>query len=250
MKEAGKPPLEKPTPVTKPFGFDNRVTLNSDAINITNIFSKEASERRQAQLDHDIKHSPFYESKSFANTQGKIFSPPISYFRGDRALYFPNFIGYPLNNHKLDLYSLLEGKTTILRIFSTISGENCTNTYVEQYLDSEGYKEFRESYPHAQIVDVNIPQSWIKGLFVKLAKSNLRKIIPEDRHDKYFIVSDKIFPVSVKRTLKCDNSCSGYLYVIDKDCKIRWATSGMATEEESKTLWMTVRGLEKEIRDA
>lgn len=247
LTEASKPALEKPIAITRPFGYDNPTKIGQNGGNITSAFSKDAREQRQRQLDHDIKHSPFYESKSFSNTQGKIFSPPVSYFKKDKAKYFPDFKGYTLINDKRELSEVLKGKVTLLRIFSTISGENCSNTYVEPYLSADGYQTLVEKYPHVQIVDVNLPQSWIKGLFVKWAKSNLKKIIPAARHNLYFILPNTAFSLDVKKTLKCDNMCSGYLYVLDEDGKIRWATSGFANDEESEILWRTVRGLEKEL---
>lgn len=247
LKEASKPALQNAQPITRPFGFDEPTMITSTSIKDT--FSLDAKEKRKRQLDHDIAHSPFYESKSFANTQGKIFSPPVSYFRADKAKYFPDLEGYTLLNHKRDLYDVLRNKVTLLRIFSTISGENCTNTYLEDYLSGEGYSKLQEKYPLSQIVDLNLPQSWIKGLFVKMAKANLRKIVPPARHDNYFILPNSVFLVDVKKTLLCDNMCSGYLYVLDGEGKIRWATSGFASESEVELLWKSVRGLEREIRN-
>ncbi|EEQ38700.1 ATP10 family protein [Clavispora lusitaniae] len=247
LKEASKPALEKSQPITKPFGFDSPTYLSHESSSITNVLSSAAREKRQKQLDHDIVHSPFYESKSFTNTQGKIFTPPVSYFKKDKAKYFPSFTGYTLLNHKKSLYDVLKGKVSIVRIFSTVSGQNCTDTYTPDNLSAEGYEQLQKQYPHTQIVDVNLPQSWIKGLFVKLAKSNLRGMIPPARHDTYFMLSSNTFSVDVKKTLMCDNTCSGYIYILDEDGKIRWATSGFANDDETKVLWRTVRGLEKEL---
>ena len=167
LKEASKPALEKSQPITKPFGFDSPTYLSHESSSITNVLSLAAREKRQKQLDHDIVHSPFYESKSFTNTQGKIFTPPVSYFKKDKAKYFPSFTGYTLLNHKKSLYDVLKGKVSIVRIFSTVSGQNCTDTYTPDNLSAEGYEQLQKQYPHTQIVDVNLPQSWIKGLFVK-----------------------------------------------------------------------------------
>lgn len=243
-----KPALLKPEPITRPFGFDSPILLN-DATkhSIKDAFSAQERERRQKEIDYDLKHSPFYDSKSFTNTQGKIFLPPISFFKQDKALYFPNFEAYTLAKNKRKLYDLLANKVTILRLSSAIAGENCINSYVTDYLSESGYENFKTKYPHAQIVDVNLPQTWIKGLFVSLAKNNLRKMIPPARHDNYFIVPHSLFTGEVKRTLKCDNACSGYLYILDNTGRIRWATSGIADEEETEVLWRTVRALDKEM---
>lgn len=245
LSEAAKPALDRLQAITRPFGFDTPTTICAQSVK--GAFSQGAKDQRKRQLDHDIAHSPFYESKSFANTQGKIFTPPVSYFRKDKAKYFPDFQAYTLLNEKRALHDVLKGKVTLLRVFSTISGENCVNTYTKDSLSEDGYSELQSKYPNTQIVDVNLPQSWIKGLFVKLAKSNLRSIIPPARQNLYYIVSHSLFTLDVKTTLKCDNMCSGYLYLLDQDGKIRWATSGYAADEECEVLWRSVRGLEKEL---
>lgn len=248
VEEAAKPALQKPQPITKPFGYEEPIFLNKlNEHSISETFSKESRERRQKEIDYDLQHSPFYDSKSFANTHGKIFLPPISFFKQSKSLYFPNFEGYTLLKNKRQLYDVLKNKVTILRMSSAISGENCTNSYVQDYLSGSGYEQFKGKYPHSQIVDINIPQSWIKGLFVSLAKNNIRNMIPPARHDLYFVLSHKLFTGDVKRTLKCDNACSGYLYILDETGKIRWATSGMTDEEESAVLWRSMRALEKEL---
>lgn len=247
LKEASKPPLTKPEVISRPFGFDDRVTLQNTTTPILKLFSKEGKEQRKRQLDHDIAHSPFYESKSFANTKGKIFSPPISYFKKDRAKYFPNIVAKSLLGRTQDLYGALADKVSIIRIFSTLSGETCTKTYIGDYLDNEGYKELQEMFPHSQIIDLCIPQSKVKGLFVSMGSGSLRRTLPEARQDKYFILPHGYFDVDTRQILKCDNTCSGYLYVVDEQGKIRWATSGNATESEMEILFKTLRGLEKEL---
>lgn len=247
LKEASKPPLTKPEVISRPFGFDERVTLQNTAPSIFNLFSKEGKEQRKRQLDHDIAHSPFYESKSFANTKGKIFSPPISYFKQDRAKYFPSFLATPLLGKAQELYDMLANKVSIIRIFSTLSGETCTKTYVGDYLDREGYEELQAKFPNSQIIDLCIPQSKVKSLFVSLGSLSVRRTIPESRLDKYFIIPHGYFDVDTRQILKCDNTCSGYLYVVDEQGKIRWATSGNATESEMEIFFKCLRGLQKEL---
>ncbi|KAG7194371.1 Mitochondrial ATPase complex subunit atp10 [Scheffersomyces spartinae] len=257
IAEAGKPPLTESIPITRPFGLDSPILLNhrtQDAYSISHIknelFSAEARERRQRQLDHDIKHSPFYESKSFENTKGKIFTPPVSYFRAEKSKHFPDFIGVTVCGSERSLFEILEGNVTIVRVYSTVSGENCVNSYFKvdnkNYLTSE-YSEFEKEYPMTQIVDVNIPQSWIKGFIVRMSKSNIRKMIPKERLDKYFVLPDDVFSVQMKEKLNMDNLCSGYIYLLDSCGRIRWATSGYANEAEIKLMWKCVKGLQREL---
>lgn len=235
LKEAAKPAQQSLLAVARPFGYAQRVLLG----NTFGIFSKEAKEHRQRQLDHDIAHSPFYESKSFSNTGGKIFTAPKSYFKADRSLYFPDFQAYTLDNQRRFLYDTLKGEVTVLRLFSTISGERCVNSFVQPDLANLDLK--------AQVVDVNVAQSWVKGLFVKLSKGNLRKAVKPERHSLYFFVPSGLFPVEVKKTLMCDNMCLGYVYVLDAAGRIRWAASGYASDDEQEQLSRVLRGLHREM---
>lgn len=242
-----EPALTKPEVISRPFGFEKPTRIGQAKFSLKGYFSEEAKERRQRQLDHDLKHSSFYEFKSFNNTKGKIFLPPVSYFKKDKSRYFPDLAAKTLSNNTHTLSDILRNKVTILRIFSTISGERCANTYVEKYLSEDGYAEFQTKYPRSQIVDLNIPQTWAKGWFAGLLKGNLRKNIASARHDGYYLIPHGLFDVDTKKILKCDNTCSGYLYVLDSENHIRWATSGNATEQELEILWKSVRGLELEL---
>lgn len=256
LQEASKPALTKSQLITRPFGLDSPVLLNqrsggSNGSIQRKIFGSDAKEERQKQLDHDITHSPFYESKSFTNTNGKIFTPPVSYFKRDKSKYFPNFSGTTLDGQDRTLLGNLEGKVSIVRVYSTVSGEKCTETYfndgAQNYLTS-GYGKFEEEYPMTQIIDVNMPQNWLKGLLVKISKGNIKKLIPQQRHSNYFVVPDKLFLYDIKNKIMCDNMCSGYIYILDHQGRIRWATSGYANAAELSLMWKCVRGLEKELK--
>lgn len=253
IKEASKPPLTESIKVSKPFGVERGTVLNHKSSGFGGLthelFSSEAKERRQKRLDHDIAHSPFYESKSFNNTKGKIFTPPISFFRSDKSKYFPDFSSSTLTKKSQLFYELLQNKISFVRIYSTVSGEKCADSYFDRdgknYLKQD-YTEMVERYPHAQMIDINIPQSFVKGLFVKLAESNLRAQLPNERHNLYYIVPESLFPYDIKQKLLCDNTCSGYIYLVDHQGRIRWATSGSANDSEVELMWKCLKGLEKE----
>lgn len=250
LKKASEPALSKSEPTTRPFGYSLPTTLEAHDWSWTLLFSESASDKRLRQLNHDIKHSAFYESKSFQNTNGKIFTPPQSYFRRDKALYFPLFVNKNLEGQSVKLSDLWKDHVTLVRVYSTMSGEKCASTYLNEYLSKEGGEKLAQKFPNTQIVDLNVPQSTVKGLFVHAAKSNLRKTIPPHRVDKYFIVPAGLFDVDVRHTLRCNNTCLGYVYVLDDSGKIRWATSGYALDAELEVLWRTVEGLEKELATA
>lgn len=253
LKEASKPAVQQSVQIAKPFGLETpRLVGQAQGTSLKHqLFSSDAKEQRQKALDHDIAHLPFYESKSFENTGGKIFTPPISFFKRDRSRFFPDFLGDTLSVPQQRFSQLLKNKISIVRIFSTISGDNCSRTYFESpagnYL-TDAYKQFSGTHPHTQLIDLNMPQTAIKRFFVNMSKGNLRKLTPPERHGSYFILPYKTFPLDVRQQLYCDNVCSGYVYVLDDSGRIRWATSGLASEAESALMWKCVAGLERELK--
>lgn len=256
IKEVSKPAQEDSYEITRPIGLVKPVLLNhklSDTYSISNIgeelFGAQAKERRQKNLDYDIKHSPIYDIKSFQNTRGKIFRPPISWFKQDKSLFFPDFIAKTLTGKLNSLYDVLSNKYSIVRLYSTVIGDQCSKSYFKvdgkDYYTTD-YKKFTEKFPNFQIIDINMPSSWIKGFILNLSLSNLRKMISSERYQNYFILPLHILPPEIREQLHCDNQCTGYIYIIDSTGKIRWATSGYSTPEDLQLMWKVVRGLEKE----
>lgn len=253
IREASKPPLKESITVSKPFGVAKGTILNKETSSGGGLgyqlFSSEAKERRQKKLDHDLAHSAFYETKSFNNTKGKIFTPPISFFRRDKSKHFPEFVAPTLENKSQLLYDLLKGKVSFVRIFSTVSGETCADSYFKRdgknYLNGD-YNELVGKHPNVQIIDINIPQNIVKGLFVKLSRNSIKSQLPRERYNNYYIVLESLFSYDVKQDLLCDNACSGYIYLVDQMGRLRWATSGTANDSEVELLWKCYRGLEKE----
>ncbi len=86
---------------------------------------------------------------------------------------------------------------------------------------------------------------------VKLFKHKLRKSRPETDWGKYFTVrlgrdTGKGLTEDVRDAMGLLNSQVGYVYLLDPDCRIRWAGSGHAWEGETKSLNAGVKRLIQE----
>lgn len=240
LNEAAKPPLTASISVTRPIGYSLPRLLNpSKPFTLLGFYASlmlpEARLFRQRKLDHDVRHSPFYESKSFNNTNGKIFLSPPSYFQAARALYFPDFSSRTLDSTRC-ISEVFPGKVLVVKVYSTILGANCTELYVSKL----------ELVPAVQIVDINVPENWAKLATVYILIPSLRKSIPLDRHDLFFVVSPKVFNFEVRQKLLCDNTCGGYIYVVDGQGKIRWAASGNASAKDQQELQRIVNAIKAE----
>lgn len=257
IQKATKPAQKESVEITSAVGLDSPVLLNhnlSDTYKLNNLyhelFSPEAKEARQKKLDYEMEHSPLHDSKSFHNTNGKIFTPPVSYLKPERSKYFPDFYAKTLDGNQRSLYEALGNKISLVNIFSTITGEKCTRSYYktddkDYYL--KDYNEFIEKNPNVQILDVNIPQNWMKGFILNLSISNLKKMVPPERTNDYFILPDRIFQYTIRQELMCDNQCAGFIYILDPQGRIRWLTSGYANPEELTLMWKVIDKLQEEL---
>lgn len=247
--------LNKPIGVTEPPKDTDNSPVDPRSIKqkYKDFMDPEKNKDRQAELEKEMSRSGLYDVYVYRQTKGKLFYPPQSYWKAEKSLYFPNFVGEDLLSSKLKgSTSLLKGKVSVVRVFTSDIGEKASKDFFKvgdvDYLTIEGYKKFLESNPSSQIVDVNITENGFKGFFVKASKAGIRKIFPESRHDKYLIVPKKGLNIDVRESIHLLNNYTCFIYVVDYKSRIRWATCGEPDEAERNLLWRTVRGLEREYK--
>lgn len=213
----------------------------------------EKNKKRQEELEKEMSRSGMYDLYVYRKTKGKLFLSPQSYWKAEKSLYFPNFVGEDLTSSKLKgTTSLLKGKVSVIRAYTADLGEKASKGYFKvldnDYLTTEGYDKFLETNPNSQIVDLNITENGLKAIFVKASKSGLRKVVHESRYDKYLIVPKKGLNIDVRESIHLLNNYTCFIYVVDHQGRIRWATCGEPTEADRNMLWRTVRGLEREYK--
>jgi mitochondrial ATPase complex subunit ATP10 len=106
-----------------------------------------------------------------------------------------------------------------------------------------------------QRVDVNVQGDWVRQLLVRLFKGRLRRSMPEEQWGRYFMVKlardvGKGLTEDVRDAMGFLNSQVGYVYLLDTECRIRWAGSGHAWKGEVEGLNMGIRRLLEEAREA
>ncbi len=190
--------------------------------------------------------------------KGKTFQSNERMFKKEKALYFPNLVGSTLSKTpgekpeaEQDSCSVMRGKISIVGMQSGRWAEE----QVESFLDPKKNPDLREILTRSgglvQQVDVNMQSDWIRMMLVRFFKGRLRRIIPEDRWGKYFMVK---LPRDVRRGLTEEvrdamgllNSQVGYVYLVDTECRIRWAGSGYAWDGEVEGLNRAVQRLMQE----
>lgn len=186
--------------------------------------------------------SHFADIYKFRETLGKSWIAPRAYFRADKALFFPNFIGRTATSKtKRGTTSVIRSqKVSIIRIFTSISGEKQADSYFDKPQDEIVEDGF-------QIIDINLPDDFVKEFIVSLFSGKIKSKFQKNpqRADRYFIARKGVSK-EVKAAINLENKFTGYIYVVDQNCKIRWAACGNATEEEKAALWRAVSGVKKE----
>lgn len=186
---------------------------------------------RREELKEEFKKSSFEDIYKFRHTGGKIFTAPPKPFSKEESLYMINVHGNRLDDSmrsESSLAHLLSStKPNLVRLFSSALGRS----------QIEAFTPHNETAALGlNLVDVNIPTSWINRLLVKWFSSRIRKSEIHDPKNHKYLLANGSLSKSEKSAIYATNQLAGYLYVVDRDGKIRWATSGPPIGDEKQRL--------------
>lgn len=205
-----------------------------------------ALERRQIYLRTFLR--PYFQEWKRLDKEfkGKSFVSNERLFREDKALYFPNMWGRTLANDQgpdggKDTTPAFRGKITIVGIQSGQWAEEQVDTFLSAKANPELQTLLQNHSDKFQRADINVQGDIAKAFLVRLFSGRLRKMVPEDQWDRYFMIK---VPRDIRLGLTDDirdamgflNTQVGYVYLLDQNCKIRWAGSGHAWEGEVSNL--------------
>lgn len=181
--------------------------------------------------------------------KGKSFLAPPRLFKGERALYFPNFHGQTLQKDKKlrDTTPAFEDKVSVVSVFSSQWAENQAATFVSDKLNPEIHEVVKGSGGLAQMVQINIEENSLKAFLIRLFMGGLRKKLGAENWGRYFLVRRGVSD-EIRDAVGLLNSKVGYTYLLDGECKIRWAASGPAEGDERESLVKSARRLIEEAR--
>lgn len=154
-------------------------------------------------------------------------------------MYFPNMQGQSLKDYDdryQDIVHVLRGKTSIVSVVSEQWAELQCNSYTNPAenpalaVQMERLKE-----QGLQRVFLSIEESRLKAALVRLFWHHWRKLTPEHEWARTFLIQRGLTDYT-RQDLYIKNSRIGYVYLVDADCKIRWAGCGDATDVERASL--------------
>lgn len=242
-----------PKPLGRPIGFKSppQPGENSSIPRIkkdyTGMTMKERNLEKRKDLVEKWGNNYFRDFKNIRKYRsGKTFMANPRIFKSEAALYFPNFHGDTLAEKDADTTNVLQGRISVVNVYSSQWGETQAQTFSGQNVNP-GLHHVISQFPEiAQMVDVNIEENSMKAWIIALFQWRLKAARPKEDWGKYFVVRKGVSE-KIRETIGLLNGRVGYVYLVDQDCKIRWAGSGNAEGTEMEDL---NRGFNKLVAEA
>ncbi|KAL6239824.1 hypothetical protein BDW75DRAFT_67842 [Aspergillus navahoensis] len=203
--------------------------------------------KRREELTRQAAKPYFREWSNMRYNEGKTFVSNSRLFKRDKALYFPNLYGATLASPKepQNTTSILRGKVSVVNLFSSVWAESQVATFTGPQFNPGLYEAFKEGGQLVQKVDINLEDNILKAWLVRMFMWRMRGKLPKEQHPRYFLVR-KGLDDGLKEAIAMMNSRVGYVYLLDENCRIRWAGSGPAGPTELESLNNGVRKLIQE----
>ncbi|KAK5123195.1 hypothetical protein LTR85_003394 [Meristemomyces frigidus] len=215
---------------------------------------------RRARMTRQIAKPYFRDWSNMRFHKGKVFVAPDRLFRAELALYFPNFFGKTLRkgqrkvNRKdgyggfgRDTCAVMKGKVSVVSIVSNTWAENQVATFCSPKTNPGLHEALAENKDLAQRVEINYENNILKWYLLQLFGRNLRSTRTPEEQERYFMVRRGLSEI-MKEAIGLLNDKGGYVYLVDAECKIRWAGSAEAEESERESMVRCLRRLMQEAR--
>lgn len=211
---------------------------------------------RRKKLSDTLYRPYFRDFSAMRHFKGKTFIAPQSVFKAEHALWFPNLRGRTLEKgpareaEKKDLVNALKGKVSIVSVFSSGWAENQVATFCSKEKNPALHEVLEQEKTRgraglAQLVEINHEPNALKWWILRAFAGRLRGMRPQQDWGKYFLIRRGIDD-HIREAIGLLNSKVGYTYLVDTQCKIRWAGSAVAHELEQESL---VRNLKRVLAE-
>lgn len=244
---ASKPKPHVTEQLVKPVGLEHPPTATtrySRGNSFKDLFDQRKTKERTEELSLEMSKSGMYDMFTFRKTNGKLFLSPKSYWRKDKALYFPHIVGMPVQKGVASgpIEDVMRGKISIVRIFSNRVADKLSREYIRD-MD----KQLEGLGDGIQLVNINWMENAAKTLILKASLWSLRSSVEPKLQRTFFLCDRDQLPFTIREKLLINNLYTSYILLVDPDLKIRWMACGGASDEEYNLFWRCVRGLQREV---
>ncbi|GAB7338969.1 hypothetical protein MBLNU457_5639t1 [Dothideomycetes sp. NU457] len=206
-------------------------------------------EKRQ-KMKAQISRSYFRDFNEMKHHKGKAFIAPERAIRAEHALYFPNLRGRTLRDEETDTTKVLAGRVSVVTVLSSGWAENQVATWCSEKQHPELHTLLEKDGPRgvvekAQLVEINHEPNFLKYWLLRLFSYRLKAQRLRKYWHKYFVVR-KGFNEFVRESVGIVNQKVGYVYLLDPQCRIRWAGNAVAQESEKASM---VKNLERLLEE-
>ncbi|KAJ4301851.1 Mitochondrial ATPase complex subunit atp10 [Kalmusia sp. IMI 367209] len=242
-----------PKPLGRPIGFSHppQPGENTGLAKVKKDYSgMTLSERNLAKRADLVEKWGTNYFRDFKNIRkyrsGKTFIANPKIFRKDVAMYFPNLRGDTLEGTAIDTTPTLKGRVSVINVYSSAWGEAQVKTFTGRTENPSLHEVLQEFPGVAQQVDINIEENTLKAWIIHLFSWKLRLQRKKEEWGRYFVVRRGMSQL-VRESIGALNGRVGYVYLVDAECKIRWAGSANAEGSEKEDL---TRGLRRLVEEA
>lgn len=208
----------------------------------------------------DIYHRNYYRDVGNLGEihRGKSMIAPTTPFRASLAMYFPNLQGMTLavpwpSWQYRDTTPVIRNHVSIVSLYNTKWAKDQCETFTSAEYNPELH-DFMKSYwaekrAPPRFVDINVEENWLKAFMIRLCWDKLRREYPREQYDRYFL-NRRGLNYEIRDALGMWNSKVGYVFLVDGQCKVRWAGNGDARDDERQSLVFCLRRLVDEAAGA
>ncbi|RMX87273.1 hypothetical protein D0868_15009 [Hortaea werneckii] len=167
----------------------------------------------------------------------------MRFHKGKRAERLQSGDGY--GGLGRDTCEAMAGKVSVVSLGGNEWADRQVATWTKENPELDAV--LKENGDVAQRVCISYEENWAKWHILNLfGAGNLRKGLSLEEQRRFFLVRRGLSEI-MKEAIGLLNDKGGYVYLVDQECRIRWAGSAEAEDREKE--WM-VRGLKKLCQEA
>jgi ATPase complex subunit ATP10 len=188
---------------------------------------------KREKLKSALARPYFRDWKNLKFEKGKLWLGNEKLWRGEMSLWMPNLVGETLSGEPYRATTeVLRGKISLVAVFQRDWAQKQAETWFGASKNPVVAKLIEEG--RVQLVQVNVEDAPLARVIQNMFRWFMRRGVDKKRQDGYFFVRQ--IPDSVVEEIGILNSRVGYVYLVDQECKIRWAGCADANEGEKEAL--------------